>query len=197
MTSIIALHGLGGTWNKTWTSSGNYCWLSKALASKFPTSRILSIDLPNILQDLASNRVEVAGLIADLIYDRSLCKRSDRPIIFVGHSFGGNLLKRIFLSTHPSCTQEVDYHQLHGSVRAFVYFGTPHRHVTFPDISALWRTLERGSDSMLRGKSQQLSYAISNASRINDDFREFDGESLPSLCFYETVKTHVGLHEVI
>ena len=49
---------------------------------------------------------------------------------------------------------------------------------------------------MLRGKPQDLSYAISNASRINDDFREFDGESLPSLCFYETVKTGVGLHEV-
>lgn len=194
--SIIALHGLGGTWNKTWTSRRGYCWLSKALASRFPTSRILSIDHPNILQDLASPRVDVTGLITDLLHERSSCKRSDHPIIFIGHSFGGNLLKQIFLATHPSRAQQTEYHRLHRSLRAYIYLGTPQKHISFPDVSALWRALEFDCDSTLGGSSSELVHAISNASRINDDFREYDGEDLPSLCFYETVKTPVALSEV-
>ena len=69
--------------------------------------------------------------------------------------------------------------------------------MSFPDISALWRTLEFDSDSTtLGGRSTELSHAILNADRINGDFREFEGEDVPSLCCYETVKTRVGLSEV-
>lgn len=35
-----------------------------------------------------------------------------------------------------------------------------------------------------------------NVARINDDFREAGGEDSPSLCFYEAVKTRVGVSEV-
>ena len=194
--SIIALHGLGGKWDETWTSESlDGCWLL-TLAWRFPTSRILSVDHPSIFQDLASIRVDVTGLITDLIHERSLYERSDHPIIFVGHSFGGSFLKKIYISTHPLWTQETEHHRLHRSVRAFVYFGTPHGHLSFPNISALWRTFLSDNDSMLPGNSLDLSYAMTNISRINDDFRDFNGEKLSSLCFYETVKTRVGLDEV-
>lgn len=158
---------------------------------------MLSINHPSILQDLAASRVGVTSLIVDLIEERSSSNRSDQPIIFIGHSFGGNLLKQVFLATHPSRTQHGDYLQLHRSLRGYVYLGTPQRHVIVPDIPALWRTLEFGCDSAtLGGKSTELSHAISNVARINDDFRQVGGEDVPSLCYYETVKTRVGLSEV-
>lgn len=138
----------------------------------------------------------MTGLIAEILNERASCHRSHNPIIFIGHSFGGNLLKQIFAATHPSCAQQAEYRQLYQCLRGYVYFGAPHKPVYFPDISALWRTLESQCDSTLRGGSSDLQRAIPSVARINDDFREFGGEDLPSLCFYETVKTRVGLSEV-
>ena len=51
-------------------------------------------------------------------------------------------------------------------------------------------------ESTLGGVPLDLEHAISNVSRINNDFHEYGGEDLPSLCFYETVQTRVGLREV-
>jgi predicted acylesterase/phospholipase RssA len=129
----------------------------------------------------------------DLIQERTASGRSDTPIIFIGHSFGGTLLKQIYVSTHPTNSFAKDYHMLHHLIRGYIYFGTPHKDLHVRDISKLWRAIALGGS--VASQSSTLQQAISSASRINYDFRRLGGEDLPSTCFYETEKTYVGLQQ--
>ena len=195
-TSFIALHGLGGHWKGTWTAVNGYCWLSAILAQKFPGSRILSAECPELLKLLASPAVDVTDVIENVVHDRLRENRSDKPVVFVCHSFGGIVAQQIFLSTHPERAKDVRYHGMHDAVQACIYFGTPQKQAPVSSTPALWRALEFDCATTLGGKSSDLQLAIMNSSRINDDFREFGGENLQSICLFETAKTDVGLSEV-
>lgn len=154
---------------------------------------MLSIDYPRLLQDLASTPVDIQGLILDLIQERSSSGRSDIPIIFIGHSFGGTLLKQLYIATHPSNSTREEYHSLYHLIRGYVYLGTPHKDLYVDDVSKLWRAI--AAKSQIASNSTMLQQALSSSSRINHEFRRLGGEDVPSLCFYETVKTYVGLQQ--
>jgi predicted acylesterase/phospholipase RssA len=153
----------------------------------------MAIDHPQLLHDLGSTTVDVQGLILDLIHERNVSERSDTPIIFIGHSFGGTLLKQIYVSTHPTNSSRTDYHTLHHLIRGYVYLGTPHKDLYVQDMSKLWRAIALNGAAASRAST--LQQALSSMSRINYDFRRLGGEDLPSACFYETKKTYVGLQQ--
>ena len=149
-----------------------------------------------MLRDLAANPVDITGLILDLIRERRESGRVERPIVFIGHSFGGTILKQIYVATHPSNSSTPDFHQLHRSLRGYAYFGTPHRDIYPPDIPKLWRALGAEAPTSLGAKHSDLEKAIFATSRINHAFQRLGGEDLPTVCYYETEKTLVGLSKV-
>lgn len=77
-----------------------------------------------------------------------------------------------------------------------MYLGTPHRDVHSPDISKLWRALGAEAATSLGARPSDLEKAIFATSRINRAFQRLEGEDLPTICFYETEKTLVGLSKV-
>jgi predicted acylesterase/phospholipase RssA/pimeloyl-ACP methyl ester carboxylesterase len=162
-------------------------------SERYGSSRVVSIDHPQLLQDLGSTTVDVQGLIVDIINERVLSGRSNTPIIFIGHSFGGTLLKQIYVSTHPTRSPSEECHSLHHLIRGYIYFGTPHKDLHVQDASKLWRALAARSPGISRAST--FEQALSSSSRINYDFRRLGGEDLPSACFYETQKTRVGLQQ--
>ncbi|KAF4338524.1 hypothetical protein FBEOM_7563 [Fusarium beomiforme] len=186
---IIALHGLGGDWNRTWSSYG-YCWLKQALAPKFPSCRILSLNFPQMLSTLSTQPPDINGLIHDIIRNRRWEDRSESPIILLGHSFGGIILKQVYVSTHPSNTDDPDYKKLHNQIRGYVFFGTIHKDRDMSraklEVPELWRALSRGSSGTLGGHSHELEKAMYTTFRVNHAFRRLGGENLPVNCFYET-----------
>ena len=149
-----------------------------------------------MLQDLASNPLDVSGLILDLVRERRENGRAGTPIQFIGHSSGGKLLKQIYVTTHPSNSSNPEIPQLHLSIRGYFYLGTPHKDIDWPDISKLWRALGKEGATVLGAKSPDLERAIFATSRINHAFQRLGGEELPSVCFYETEKTLVGISKV-
>ena len=195
MDSIIALHGLGGSWEESWTLY-SYCWLSEALAPKYAPSRVISIDYPSMLQDLAASPVDVTGLIVDLIIERQKSGRVGKPIVLIGHSFRRTILKQIYVATHPSNSSNPEFHQLHRSLRGYAYLGTHHRDFPSHDISKLWRALGAEAPASLGARHPDLERAVFATSRINHAFKRLGGEDLPTVCYYETEKTLVGLSKV-
>ncbi|KAF5576704.1 calcium-independent phospholipase [Fusarium pseudoanthophilum] len=186
---IIALHGLGGDWNRTWSSFG-YCWLKHALVPKFPSCRILSLNYPDMLSILSAHPPDINGLIHDIIRDRRQENRSKSPIIFLGHSFGGTLLKQMYVATHPSNTDDPDYKALHSHIRGYVFFGTIHKDRDMSrarlEVPEFWRALSRGASGTLGGHSHELEKAMYTTFRVNHAFRRLGGENLLINCFYET-----------
>ncbi|KAF5984859.1 calcium-independent phospholipase [Fusarium bulbicola] len=186
---IIALHGLGGDWNRTWSSFG-YCWLKHALVPKFPSCRILSLNYPDMLSILSAHPPDINGLVHDVIRDRRQENRSKSPIIFLGHSFGGTVLKQVCIATHPSNTDDPEYKALHSHIRGYVFFGTIHKDRDMSraklEVPELWRALSRGASGTLGGHSHELEKAMYTTFRVNHAFRRLGGENLLINCFYET-----------
>ncbi|KAF5693953.1 calcium-independent phospholipase [Fusarium denticulatum] len=187
--AIVALHGLGGDWNRTWSSFG-YCWLKHALVPKFPSCRILSLNYPDMLSILSAHPPDINGLVHDIIRDRRQENRSKSPIIFLGHSFGGTVLKQMYIATHPSNTDDPDYKALHSHIRGYVFFGTIHKDRDMSraklEVPEFWRALSRGASCTLGGHSHELEKAMYTTFRVNHAFRRLGGENLLINCFYET-----------
>lgn len=100
--SIVAVHGLNpkGKENhaeKTWTKNEKL-WLRDFLAPKYPHARILIFGYnSNVIND--ANTMDIQHHATNLL-NRLESKRRDnpgRPLIFVAHSLGGLVVKRVTL----------------------------------------------------------------------------------------------------
>jgi hypothetical protein len=97
--SVVAVHGLGGDWERTWTDipSGKN-WLRDFLPNQFPNSRVMSFgyDSASALSTAVSDIDDAARSLIDRLdgeRQQEVAKR--RPIIFVAHSLGGIVVKRV------------------------------------------------------------------------------------------------------
>jgi surfactin synthase thioesterase subunit len=100
VVDIVALHGLNGHWNDTWTSSGGVNWLRDEgfLPSQIPYARIMSYGYKSSVfgtKTLARIDNFADGLLAQLQGRRMDVEEQKRPIIFICHSLGGIVAKRV------------------------------------------------------------------------------------------------------
>lgn len=112
--SIVAVHGFGGPLH-TWTHDvSGKLWLRDFLPKDLPGARIMSFGYDSMVVNSKSiqGMIEsVADLLLQLRYRRLLpevwihtpedptptdrLQEQNRPIIFIGHSLGGFLIKRV------------------------------------------------------------------------------------------------------
>jgi len=105
---IIAIHGLNGHYNKTWqskTHSGDDVnWLRDFLPQQVPNARIMSYGYNSTV--LFSKSVADIGTFAGQLLEDLRCHRRaqetaspilTRPIIFICHSLGGIVFKKVSL----------------------------------------------------------------------------------------------------
>jgi pimeloyl-ACP methyl ester carboxylesterase len=98
---IVAVHGLGGDYERSWTSSGRtlkVLWLRDLLPFDLPNSRVFSFgyDGPYFKKTVLSSFSEHAQtLLQYLSQQRAFKAFRSRPIIFVAHSMGGVVVKEV------------------------------------------------------------------------------------------------------
>jgi protein SERAC1 len=103
--SIVAVHGLNGDATRTWTArkSGVF-WLSHPdlLPRYIKNARVLVWGYNSSFSNLtgvepSKNQIHhhAQTLVAQLYADRKLEGRVDKPIIFICHSLGGLVVKRV------------------------------------------------------------------------------------------------------
>lgn len=127
-TSIVAVHGLNGDAIQTWTSNdGKTCWLKELLPAYLETATIVSWGYnANVssFKDREMSREDISGhaqtLVSQLHAYRAVRMVSwnigmghsadrkkleginDCPIIFVCHSLGGIIVKRVSVSDNSA-----------------------------------------------------------------------------------------------
>lgn len=126
---------------------------------------------------------EPETLIWALIDERSNQNRQTVPIIFIGHSLGGTLIKQVFVQTSSTRTSQDVLLKLHQNISAIVFLGTRHHGDFKPQLRQL---------SMLRKISvaypaTAILHVMEQIPDVNREFRLLKGESLPITSFRETV----------
>lgn len=130
-SSIIAVHGLNWRGKKdalhvldTWRAPAGHLWLREDLPTRIPRSRIFIYEYNSCLLrgkerdgwvDKASEFLEAVRMERD---DVDL----QRPIIFLGHSMGGLLIKQALVnaSINPF------YRPIMDAATGIAFFATPH-----------------------------------------------------------------------
>ncbi|KAJ6785086.1 hypothetical protein PWT90_03543 [Aphanocladium album] len=201
---IVLVHGLGSKYKTTWAhkreDGSRYHWIREQLPKDIPDARVLGFEYPSRWYDdpVATSLAECASqLLRSLIEDRchadapEMCRaKRTRPIIFVGHSFGGLVIKQILSSNAPRVQYE-NHRDLLSSIAGVVFLGTPHRGSGFASLagwkislgSYLWQV--RSNDeiiTILRPDSYVLDELQRTFAQLRFDERMLD---LRLICYYE------------
>ena len=94
--SIVLVHGLQGHPTKTLTSSET-CWPRDLLPQDGPDARIMAFGYTSRLGNETPLRIRdlAKTLLESLSIDRRCTHASTRPLVFVAHSLGGLLVKKV------------------------------------------------------------------------------------------------------
>lgn len=97
----MAVHGLSGDWESTWTDpESKKLWLRDFIPSQFPSTglRVWSFgyDSATVFTNSAADIDDAAKALVNALHGERQTKNSRRkPIIFIAHSLGGIIVKRV------------------------------------------------------------------------------------------------------
>ncbi|KAJ6506700.1 hypothetical protein C8R45DRAFT_970294 [Mycena sanguinolenta] len=201
IVDIIAVHGLGSSFPSSWTEKeSGVMFLKEFLPKDFPQARILAFVYPSqpftdpIHVDL---RELGARLLRTLVHDRdgSSIKRH-RPIIFIGHSFGGLVIKQALVHAASHNRHVLGRHpEILDATQGILFLGTPHlgsKYAILGLVRAWVSRLSSPTHTTLLNTVREKSWELR---RLNESFL-----SLPVIhnihdnivCFFE-LKGEVGL----
>ncbi|KIM71640.1 hypothetical protein PILCRDRAFT_37074, partial [Piloderma croceum F 1598] len=135
---IIAIHGLDGHPQKSWTAPNGTLWLSDLLPEKLPQAHILTYSYDAYTrggEQLTDESVYALAqkLLVDIATERHDSNAQRRPIIFVAHSLGGIVLKYALI--HADRHEYSPYKAVERSTYGILFLGTPHQGSATVDLA--------------------------------------------------------------
>ncbi|EEU47036.1 uncharacterized protein NECHADRAFT_78055 [Fusarium vanettenii 77-13-4] len=122
---IVFVHGLTGNSDTTWRhENADLPWPEELLARDIRNCKILKYDYN--ISNINGLGKDLARLAADLLNELVNWRRdnkSERPIIFVAHSLGGLLVKRLL----PESQSRSAPYNIGALTRGVIFLGTPQR----------------------------------------------------------------------
>lgn len=106
---IVFVHGLNGNREQTWTVASTF-WPQDLLPNDLPHVRVIAWGYnANVLHiSMPSSQNSIFGHVHSLLQDierlRQTQEEQNRPIVFVGHSLGGLVIKGAIIR-YLSCPQ--------------------------------------------------------------------------------------------
>lgn len=130
---IVAVHGLDGHWKRSWTADNGVFWLQDMLPQVVTRARIYSFgydsrtrwgDMPLTL-DISEHGKD---LVTSLSLERQLTGTEQTPIIFIGHSLGGLVVKSALLHSDMARLGHLEHQKaIKLSTYGVMFLGTPHQ----------------------------------------------------------------------
>nr|XP_054484569.1 protein SERAC1 isoform X2 [Agelaius phoeniceus]XP_054484570.1 protein SERAC1 isoform X2 [Agelaius phoeniceus] len=203
---ILFVHGLLGAAFKTWrqqdidrhldrkASEGEeeytQCWPKTWLATDCPSLRIISVEYDTHLSDwkakcpVEAQRESIAFRSSELLDKLKAAGIGDRPLVWVSHSMGGLLVKKMLVDA--SKNPEMD--KIVNNTRGIIFYSVPHHGSQLAEYSINARYLLFPSVEV-----KELSKDSPALKQLNDDFLSFAKDKKFSvLSFAETLPTHIG-----
>ncbi|KAF2466293.1 uncharacterized protein BDR25DRAFT_345541 [Lindgomyces ingoldianus] len=129
---IVAVHGLNGHCDETWTAANGTHWLRDLLPKDIPDARIFcwgydaNTHGKRVSHQFLYDHAE--QLVADLCLRRKRTNTMKRPIIFVAHSLGGIIVKGALIHSDAARKGALEEHRsIKTSTYGIIFMGTPHQ----------------------------------------------------------------------
>ncbi|XP_021093638.1 protein SERAC1 isoform X4 [Heterocephalus glaber] len=201
---VLFIHGLMGAAFKTWRQQDSEqvltekalededryttCWPKTWLARDCPALRIISVEYDTSLSDWRARcpmeRKSIAFRSNELLRKLRAAGVGDRPIIWISHSMGGLLVKKMLLeaSKKPEMSTVIK------NTRGIIFYSVPHHGSRLAEYSVNIRYLLFPSLEV-----KELSKDSPALKALQDDFLEFaKDKKLQVLNFVETQPTYIG-----
>ncbi|XP_005065973.2 protein SERAC1 isoform X2 [Mesocricetus auratus] len=201
---VLFIHGLMGAAFKTWrqhdservlTESAEVdenryttCWPKTWLAKDCPALRIISVEYDTSLSDWRARcpmeRKSIAFRSNELLSKLRAAGVGDRPVIWISHSMGGLLVKKMLLeaSRNPELSTIIN------NTRGMIFYSVPHHGSRLAEYSVNIRYLLFPSLEV-----KELSKDSPALKALHDDFVEFaKDKNFQVLNFVETKPTFIG-----
>jgi hypothetical protein len=178
---IIFVHGLGGSPIETWGFQHNNSWKDWIEANR-PDLNIWSIEYAVEPTEWRGNAMPLSDRALNILALLDNKKIGSRPIVFIGHSMGGLLIKEML---RHSLTITPRFKHIAESTKAVIFFATPHTGASLSDIATFFSFLVRPSVAVSELASQQPRLR-----ELNLWFRNnYAALGLKTCIFYETQET--------
>ncbi|KAI1127149.1 Alpha/Beta hydrolase protein [Nemania abortiva] len=184
---IVAVHGLNGHYMDTWTDKSRHgsgtMWLRDLLPEELHGCRVMTYQYDASVTSMSVGRVrDAAGNLLRLLNDsREDPIYANVPIVFVGHSLGGIVIKQAVVFSQDKT--KLKY--VANDIKGMVFFGTPHRGSDAANWASLAKRIGRvvvpGSK---RGLLEMLKTHSEGLYNVNEDFRPLS-TNYAIVSFYE------------
>ncbi|VUC31149.1 unnamed protein product [Clonostachys rosea] len=196
---IVAVHGLGAIPDITWkekTSSINWLSHEDMLPKAVPEARILRFGYDSLWMGETPIRTSLSTIAYKLLLSLNMMRVEDleRPLIFIGHCFGGLVIER---ALNLAKMRQEKYPGLFDSSVGVVFLGTPHRgSQSFTRESALLAAIAASSDLSKHLETSVLDTMTSDTGSlldVSDDFITLCMDGGPKIsCFFEQRSSKLG-----
>ncbi|KAL0622374.1 Protein SERAC1 [Plecturocebus cupreus] len=201
---VLFIHGLMGAAFKTWRQQDSEqaviqkpiededryttCWPKTWLAKDCPALRIISVEYDTSLSDWRARcpmeRRSIAFRSNELLRKLRAAGVGDRPVVWISHSMGGLLVKKMLLeaSKKPEMSTVIN------NTRGIIFYSVPHHGSHLAEYSVNVRYLLFPSLEV-----KELSKDSPALKKLQDDFLEFaKDKNFQVLNFVETLPTYIG-----
>ena len=195
LIDFIFVHGLGGGSRKTWskTSLLNHYWPQQWLPKDpaFDDVRVHSYGYNSDWAKGKDNCLNIHHFGKSLLGEIGMSPglgNTDTPIVFVGHSMGGLVIKKTCILAR----QDAAYHTLAKRIHTIYFLATPHRG---SDWAKLLKNILQIAYSS-RAYVTDLERSSGSTQSINDEFRNYSSD-IELWSFYETQKLNIGIFSML
>ncbi|CZR59520.1 uncharacterized protein PAC_09412 [Phialocephala subalpina] len=197
---IVAVHGLNpfnnerhafNTWQKPHHDTG-HLWLQDAFPKVQPNARIYLYEYNSspVFGASKDTFVREANQLLDEIYGARWQIGRDNPIIFIGHSLGGLLIKQALVNAWAN----EKYRGIQSSTRGLMFFGTPHAGPGSNPEVRLGMVCAKVARSLPGIQSTKLLETLERGSLFSDFLREAFRHQLEA---YQIVSCYEGVGDIV
>lgn len=203
---VLFIHGILGAAFKTWRQKDRNtleeekeaereddyteCWPKAWLAADCPNLRVLSVEYDSHLSDwmaqcpAENQRKSLAYRSQELLKKLKLAGIGERPVVWVAHSMGGLLVKKMLLDA----SQDPEMHGLLQNTKGIMFYSVPHHGTFMAEYSVNVRYLLFPSIEV-----RELCKDSPALHSLNDNFLNLAKEQdFKVLSFAETLPTNIG-----
>lgn len=136
LVDVVFVHGLTGNHEASWTHEAGGFW-PKWIAEDFPAANVYCASYNSqVWVDAAkgggANLIDLGTILLDLVVAKCGTKR---PIVFIGHSLGGLVVKQLIRkSAGASNTKK---RSVADRARAIIFLATPHQGADFAKLAQI------------------------------------------------------------